>query len=174
MTTRIVAGVLAGATLALLGILVEGAHAAESRSPSVPNGLEFGAVQAVSLQDTAGVRRVRFTFSLKNVGKVPVTVLTQRLQSEYWDYKEPPRELHIGISAFAIRDGEALIPPLDHFSPVILQPGESKELDHEYVDRKGIKEVVLVYDMLNRVSEKYGTWRGRIHSPVVRIEAGRR
>lgn len=143
--------------IALLGIFLKGACAAESRSSSVPNGLAFGAVHAISLQDAAGVKRIRFKFYLHNVGEGPVKVLTQRLQSEYWDYKDPPKELHIGINAFSIQDGKTLIPPIDHFSPVILKPGESKEFDHEFVDRKGTKEVVLVYDMLNPVSEKYGT-----------------
>lgn len=98
-------------------------------------------------------------------------MLTKNLQNLFWDYKEPPKELHFDIASLQIKDGEPVIPSLDFYAPRSIKPDEEVELNQEYVDRKGIKAVVLVYDMLNKVSEKYGTWQGRIKSSLVVIEA---
>lgn len=96
-------------------------------------------------------------------------VLTKNLQTEFWNYKDPPKELHITISTLLVQNGQAVHPPLSHFSPVTLKLGESIAIEQDYLDRKGIKDVALVYDMLNSTSEKYGTGLGRIRSPVVSV-----
>jgi hypothetical protein len=159
--------------LAMIAFLVaiEGAWSAESRSSLVSNGLELGNVTATSDRESPNLRRISFQFTLRNVGITKVTVLTRNLQSELWDYEDPPKELHITISALPVRNGQQVHPPLAHFSPVNLKPGESVELKQDYLDRKGIGDVVLVYDMLNSTAEKYGTWRGRIKSSVVSVSA---
>ena len=150
-------------------VATEGAWSAESRSSLVPNGLELGSVTAIANRESPHLRRISFQFTLRNVGMTKVTVLTRNLQSEIWDYKDPPKELHITISALPVQNGQKVHPPLAHFSPLNLKPGESVELKQDYLDRKGLRDVVLVYDMLNSTAEKYGTWRGRIKSSVVSV-----
>jgi len=149
------------------------ARSAESRSSLVSNGLEFGTVTATSEVEPSNLQRISFKFTLRNVGKANLKVLTKNFQTEFWNYKDPPKELHITISALPIQNGQAVHPPLTHFSPVTLKPGESIAIKQDYLDRKGIKDVALVYDMLNSTSEKYGTWRGRIRSPVVSVSGKR-
>jgi hypothetical protein len=160
------------ASIAIL-LAIKAAWSAESRSSLVPNGLEFGSVKAIANPESPKLRRISFRFTLHNVGMSSVTVLTQNLQSELWDYKDPPKELRITISALPVQNSRSIHPPLAHFSPINLKPGGAVELEKDYLDRKGITDVVLVYDMLNSTSEKYGTWQGRIKSAAVRISGTR-
>lgn len=160
--------VLLLAVILCLGAVITSARSAESRSFLVSNGLEFGTVTATSEVGPSNSKRISFKFTLRNMGKASLTVLTKNFQIEFWNYKDPPKELHITLSALPMQNGQVVHPPLTHFSPVTLKPGESVAIQQDYIDRRGIEDVALVYDMLNSTSEKYGTWRGRIRSPVVR------
>lgn len=161
--------VLRLAVVLCLGAVITSARSAESRPSLVSNGLEFGTLTATSEVGPSNSKRISFKFTLRNMGKASLTVLTKNFQTELWNYKDPPRELHITLSALPMHNGQVVHPQLTHFSPVTLKPGESVAIQQDYIDRRGIKDVALVYDMLNSTSEKYGTWRGRIRSSVVSV-----
>jgi hypothetical protein len=61
------------------------ARSAESRSSLVSNGLEFGTVTATSEVEPSNLQRISFKFTLRNVGKANLTVLTKNFQTEFWN-----------------------------------------------------------------------------------------
>ncbi len=107
---------------------------------------------------------------VKNVSDSTLTVLTKNLQDELYIYTDHPKELSLCLSVSRIIDGVKAIPSLYDFSPVILNPGETAEIEHFYTDKRDLKEIVLVYDMLNDWSKRFNTYRGRVKSEVIKIE----
>ena len=154
--------------LAITFFLAGFAQAAEQRDTS--NGLEV--VKVFVMTDSKGISKDDLIILLyvKNVSDFPITLLTHNLQDELYLYADRPKELSLNLSTSKSIDGAKVIPSLWDFSPVIINPKEIAEIGHFYKDKRDLKEIVVVYDMLNEWSERFNTWKGRIRSEVIEIK----
>ena len=133
------------------------------------NGLEI--VRALIVTDPSGDDRddLRVLIYVKNTGRKTITVLTRNLQHEIFLYEDRPKELHITLSTSRTINGSSVILSLPFLAPVELHPGEVAEIEHFYTDTKDLKEVIIVYDMMNIWSKRFNTWQDRIRSEKVEI-----
>lgn len=134
------------------------------------NGLKV--VKAMAHTDRKGKAKNDLVLVLyvKNISGSTTTVLTNNLQASLLNYTDKPKEIYIDLSTTKRIDDQDVVPSLPDLSPVILNPGEIAEIKHRYTDRKNLEEVVLVYDMLNKWTERFTVWRERIRSEPVRVQ----
>ena len=127
--------------------------------------------KALIVTDPSGDDRddLRVLIYVKNTGRKTITVLTRNLQHEIFLYEDRLKELHITLSTSPTINGSSVILSLPFLAPVELHPGEVAEIEHFYTDTKDLKEVIVVYDMMNIWSERFNTWQDRIRSEKVGI-----
>ncbi len=127
--------------------------------------------KALIVTDPSGDDRddLRVLIYVKNTGRKTITVLTRNLQHEIFLYEDRPKELHITLSTSPTINGSSVILSLPFLAPVELHPGEVAEIEHFYTDTKDLKEVIIVYDMMNIWSKRFNTWQDRIRSEKVEI-----
>ena len=127
--------------------------------------------KALIVTDPSGDDRddLRVLIYVKNTGRKTITVLTRNLQHEIFLYEDRPKELHITLSTTPTINGSSVILSLPFLAPVELHPGEVAEIEHFYTDTKDLKEVIIVYDMMNIWSKRFNTWQDRIRSEKVEI-----
>jgi hypothetical protein len=106
---------------------------------------------------------------LKNNSETPFKVFTWNLQTTLFNYKDKPRELHLDYSSQMNIEGFKVIPSESDLSPVTIRKDEIAEVRIHYRDRQNLDEVVLVYDMRNFVSQRYGAWYGQVKSGIVKV-----
>jgi hypothetical protein len=127
--------------------------------------------KALIVTDPSGDDRddLKVLIYVKNTGRKTITVLTRNLQHEIFLYEDRPTELHITLSTSPTINGSSVILSLPFLAPVELHPGEVAEIEHFYTDTKDLKEVIVVYDMMNIWSKRFNTWQDRIRSEKVEI-----
>ncbi len=132
---------------------------------------ELQIVRSLIMRDQEGatpdVLQVRLW--VKNVGEKEITVLTRNLKFTLLNYDDRPKELSINLSTQMNIDGADVIPSLYDFSPVRLHPGEVAEIQLEYRDRKNLEEVIVIYDMRNRIARRFNAWDGIVRGELVEV-----
>lgn len=108
--------------------------AAQSATRLEAHGLELRDVEATVGESPGIARRITLRFKLRNVGSADATVPTRNLQTELWDYRDRPKEVHISISVLPVRDGRTVHPVLTSLAPATLKPGESVEVRQDHAD----------------------------------------
>ena len=132
------------------------------------NGLEIVKTFITTNPDSSNINNLRIRLYVKNVGTSTSIVLTRNLQHEFYLNKDKPIEISINLSTSKVIEGSRVILSLPYLSPVTLAPGEIAEIIHLFSDKRDLKEIVVIYDMLNEWSDRFNTWKGRIKSvPII-------
>lgn len=155
-------------TVKLLIVLVALLAAINLAAQPPEEGVESEGIRIVGAnvlaKDTDTGTDLIVLFYLKNVGEKEATVLTKRLLIGFGTPKGRPPEIELSLNGSLSFEDSLVVPSFYEFAPVTLKSGESAMVRLPYHCRHKFERVVVVYDMFNDWSKRFGTWYGRVRT----------